>query len=156
MPGIKRVLGKNLARILREKGISQTELARLLHVSFQTVNGYIHGRAGLSSQMITKIAKVLEIEETDLVQEKKETSPNHKKEFPEISQKELKEMRSELSEFLKQVKPSLLQASEPKSPVHNEVFQLLNELEPHELEPFLKTLQEKVAEKKLKSRGGEI
>lgn len=59
-------MGVNLARLLESKGVSQTQLAAELKVSFQTVNGYVNGRAGVSAAMIENIAKVLSVEETAL------------------------------------------------------------------------------------------
>lgn len=67
MATLRELVAINLGKQLQQKGISQTELAKLLKVSFQTVNSYMNGRSGISSDMLAKMANVLEIEETDLV-----------------------------------------------------------------------------------------
>ena len=67
MPSIKETLASNLKRLLFEKGMSQKELAEQLHVTVQTVSGLINAKAGVSGKILTKLANILEVEETDLV-----------------------------------------------------------------------------------------
>lgn len=67
MATLRELVAKNLARFLKEKGITQTELAKILKVSFQTVNSYMNGRSGISSDMLSKMALALNVEESDLI-----------------------------------------------------------------------------------------
>jgi putative transcriptional regulator len=67
MPKLSAVLGKNIKRILDEKGLTQTDFADKMGVSFKTINTYINGKTGVSSGMLEKMASVLDVEETDLV-----------------------------------------------------------------------------------------
>ena len=67
MATLRELVAKNLDYYLEKKGLSQTELAKLLKVSFQTVNSYMNGRSGISSDMLAKMANVLGIEESDLI-----------------------------------------------------------------------------------------
>lgn len=66
MPKLSMTLGRNIERILNEKGLSQTEFAKQLGVTFKTINTYISGKSGISLGMISKMAETLGVEETDL------------------------------------------------------------------------------------------
>lgn len=71
MASLKSSLSANLIRILDEKGLSQSELARGVKISVKTVNGLINKKAGISGLMITKLASFLKVDETELVQDQK-------------------------------------------------------------------------------------
>lgn len=65
MPSLREAVAVNLQKFMKEKGISQTDLAKLLGVTFQTVNAYANARRGISSDTISKLARVFDVEETD-------------------------------------------------------------------------------------------
>jgi len=67
MPTFKDILTKNLQRILREKKLSQVELAQKVGLSYQTINAIIKGRKGLTSDTLSKLAEALEVEESELI-----------------------------------------------------------------------------------------
>lgn len=46
-----------LEEYLRPMGVSQSELARRIGVTFQTVNSLVHGRSGLSTEMALKLSR---------------------------------------------------------------------------------------------------
>lgn len=67
MATLKRLVATNILRLLGEKGLSQADLAKSLKVTFQTVNGIVNERAGISGKMITQLAAFFEVEESDIV-----------------------------------------------------------------------------------------
>lgn len=77
MPTLNEALANNLERILREKNLSQTDLAKMIKTSFQTVNNYMHARGGISSKTISTIAAALKVEETDLTSGPKLTTKDY-------------------------------------------------------------------------------
>lgn len=71
MATLAEALGVNLPPLLEEKRISQSELARRLDLSIQTVNAYCRGRAKVSPDTLARIAGELGVEETQLVADPK-------------------------------------------------------------------------------------
>jgi len=55
--------------VLEEKGIKQVWLADKLGKSFNTVNGYVQNRAQPSLEILYEIAKILNVDAKDLLQE---------------------------------------------------------------------------------------
>nr|WP_295924917.1 helix-turn-helix transcriptional regulator [uncultured Dyadobacter sp.] len=53
---------------LREKNMSQNDLADLMHVSRQQVNKWLKGRENFTLETITKLADAVEIPFEDLIQ----------------------------------------------------------------------------------------
>ena len=56
----------NIERVLKEKGLTQGELARRLGVSTQAVNSVVCGRSIASKKLLKRYADVLGVEENDL------------------------------------------------------------------------------------------
>jgi transcriptional regulator with XRE-family HTH domain len=65
MTSIQKLVGLNLKRLLKEKGITQGDLARQIGVAFQTVNAYVNARQGISSDTLAKMAKGLDVSEME-------------------------------------------------------------------------------------------
>ena len=59
--------GQNLQRMIKDKNITQSELADEIGVSRQIFSRYIHGDAIPSVYKACQIAKVLECDITDLI-----------------------------------------------------------------------------------------
>ena len=60
-------IGDQIRRLRRERGISQTELAEKLNISFQQVQKYENGKSKISVDRIFQIVEVLNIPLYDLV-----------------------------------------------------------------------------------------
>ena len=58
-----------IKEVLEEKGIKQVWLAERLGKSFNTVNGYVQNRAQPSLEILYEIARILNVEAKDLLQE---------------------------------------------------------------------------------------
>ncbi len=58
-----------LKEILRDKKISQRELAKEVGVSHQSINNFITGRYDMTSKKLYKIAKFLSVPMEELVEE---------------------------------------------------------------------------------------
>lgn len=56
----------NLKLVMDKRGLSQTDLSKLMDVSRQQVTNIFNGEGNLSLNTTEKIAKALKIEETDL------------------------------------------------------------------------------------------
>lgn len=67
MATLRSAFAFNLRRLLDSRETSQSDLARTLKVSIQTINGLVKERAGVSEQMIQACAAHFGVEETDLV-----------------------------------------------------------------------------------------
>lgn len=81
----KKILSKRLTQILKEKNLSQTELALKTNLTDQVISDYCGGRAIPRSAGLLKIASVLDIHEGWLLGDFDETKP-----FPmETKSKEL-------------------------------------------------------------------
>lgn len=93
MSTLKDVLAENLKRLLKEKKVSQSELANQLKVSFQTVNSIMNARGGTTWSMISEIARVLKIDETELF------SPDKKEDKIELKKSEWQEIHKVLTQL---------------------------------------------------------
>lgn len=62
--------GENLARIRTEKGLSQSALGDMLHVSRQAVSNWERGKSLPDLEMLTLIASALGVSSAELLQEK--------------------------------------------------------------------------------------
>lgn len=60
-----------IKEVLKEKGIKQTWLAEKLGKSYNMVNGYVQNRQQPRLEVLFEIAKILEVEVKDLIQERK-------------------------------------------------------------------------------------
>lgn len=131
MPTLKQALAKNLERILREKNLSQTEFAKKIGTTFKTVNTYVNAKAGISTEMIAKIADALEIEETELVAGPK-LAPQDYKAFYDLSIA-VENLRKENEYYKASVKKTEpIAASQLNNPETQELISLfssLNEME---------------------------
>jgi len=58
-----------IKEVLKEKGISQTWLAKKLDKSFNTVNGYARNARQPSIEDLYRIAKILNVNAKDLLKE---------------------------------------------------------------------------------------
>lgn len=67
MATVQELLSKNLARLLKTKNLTQVDFAKKMGVTFQTVNGVMTGSRSISLGMITRIAKALRIQESELL-----------------------------------------------------------------------------------------
>lgn len=135
MPTLADALAKNLTRILNEKGITQTKLAEKIGSSFQTINNYMHGRVGVSSKTISQMAKVLEVEETDLISGPKLTSQDYR-EFYELSIS-VDRLRANYDK-LTAIHATVLEL------VPQEVMQKLSKLDEEERKKFVKFIEDRV------------
>jgi transcriptional regulator with XRE-family HTH domain len=154
----------NLARILHEKEISQTELARRVGVSFQTINGYAKGRAGISGDMIAKLAVALEVEETALTTDPYEMAGGKlfaawaqdfakelgiltgekKEEFRRLSQRGLMEFMANMPRRAKPgqaMNEDEMPDDEPLLPALSELLRVASALDEHELATLLEIAQ---------------
>jgi transcriptional regulator with XRE-family HTH domain len=58
-----------IKEVLEEKGIKQTWLAENLGKSYNMVNGYVQNRQQPRLEILFEIAKILDVEVKDLIQE---------------------------------------------------------------------------------------
>lgn len=56
----------NIGRVLREKGMTQADLARMLGVSVQAVNSVACGRSVASGKLLKRYADALEVDVNEL------------------------------------------------------------------------------------------
>ena len=56
----------NIERVLREKGMTQGDLARMLGVTVQAVNSVVCGRSVASERLLKRYASALDVEVSDL------------------------------------------------------------------------------------------
>lgn len=61
------MFGDNMKKLRRTAGISQTEIAKMVHVSGQAVSKWETNRSTPSPEMIAKIAKILNVSTDDLL-----------------------------------------------------------------------------------------
>ena len=68
MARLKEILGRNIKHYRSLRSYTQDELARLAGTTKKTVNIYESGKGeNVTSEMIEKLAKALDVEESDLV-----------------------------------------------------------------------------------------
>lgn len=131
MAKIKEVLAKNLERILEQKRISQVDLAKNLEVSFKTINGYVKGRTGVSTELIGKLAAALGVEETDLVKPPGPSLDEYKHFFDITAEND--RLKKEITELKQQT-----QASDP---VDREIVSILSTFDKSQRERALFYIQ---------------
>lgn len=56
----------NISRVLREKGMTQGDLAKILGVSTQAVNSVVCGRSLASGKLLKRYADALEVDVNEL------------------------------------------------------------------------------------------
>ncbi len=61
-----------IKKVLEEKGISQTWLARKLDKSFNTVNSYVCNRSQPNLETLLQISEILEVDIKDLISNEEE------------------------------------------------------------------------------------
>ena len=64
---LSEVLSTNLLRIRKARGFSQESLGKAVGVSRNTINRYESGQGGATFETIAKLAAVLDVPETDLL-----------------------------------------------------------------------------------------
>jgi transcriptional regulator with XRE-family HTH domain len=69
MVSTSEIIGINIFRILKEKGIMQTELAERLNIPKQTVNKILHGRQNVTVAELKQISEVLNVPMEVLLEE---------------------------------------------------------------------------------------
>jgi plasmid maintenance system antidote protein VapI len=70
----RRVLATNLTTLLGERGFGQYELARVSGVSQRTINDIINQRVSTTIDVVSKLARALDIETWDLLRPKDEVA----------------------------------------------------------------------------------
>jgi transcriptional regulator with XRE-family HTH domain len=65
MTDVGKIFGKNLERIRESKGLTKESLARTLGVSRQSIYSYENGERLVNSEIISKLAKSLGVDELD-------------------------------------------------------------------------------------------
>ena len=63
----KKKFGKNLEKLMTEKGINQTDLSRKADISQPRIHDYLEGKCIPNGWRLVNIAKVLECSVDDLV-----------------------------------------------------------------------------------------
>ena len=71
---MRRVIGKNIRRLLRDSGKTQVWLAQQIGSTREAVNIIIAGKAAVSLRRVCEIAAALEVEATDLLLDDKDRS----------------------------------------------------------------------------------
>ncbi len=64
---MKSIFGNNLRAIRQELGLSQTDLARMVDVSFKTISHWESGYSEPSLELLTKLKNLLKVEYEDLL-----------------------------------------------------------------------------------------
>lgn len=93
MPIITKVFSVNLKRFREEKNLSQSELADAVGVSRTSIARYETEAGGATLETMAKLARVLGVDETDLVNPRFFTTPS-----PMISSQILQEIRDLIKE----------------------------------------------------------
>ena len=81
--GNKEVFAKNLTIYLERSGRSQREMAEIVGVSSSTFNDWTKGRKYPRIDKIEFLANYFGIKKSDLIEEKKETSPSEPEQLTE-------------------------------------------------------------------------
>jgi transcriptional regulator with XRE-family HTH domain len=63
-------IGSNIAEVLRDKNMSQTDLAERMGISKQVMSKIINGQKAINALEIKSIAKILSVDVNRLVEEK--------------------------------------------------------------------------------------
>lgn len=58
----KKALGKQVARLRKEKGLTQAELSALIDKDFQSISRIESGKINPSAYLILQLARALEVE----------------------------------------------------------------------------------------------
>lgn len=70
MLGNRKIMGKNIKRLLEEKGITRQELSEKLNISYSTLSDWINGNTYPRIDSIERLANFFEVSKSDLVEEK--------------------------------------------------------------------------------------
>jgi transcriptional regulator with XRE-family HTH domain len=68
LPGPEEPLGDRIARLRKERGLSQTELAERIGIIQALVSDYENGKLRLTAEMAVRFAQALEVTTDDLLQ----------------------------------------------------------------------------------------
>lgn len=67
VPEVHEAVGQRLARLRKDKGISQREIARRLEVTQPLVSGWERGASRLNSETILRLSEILEVSTDELL-----------------------------------------------------------------------------------------
>lgn len=98
------LIGQNLKRIRELKGFSKESLAKAMGVSRQTIYTYEKGQGLINSEIISKLCRILEIEDTELLKIQKNPF-----EIVKIPSEQLDLVRGFFEQQKKEVVPLYLQ-----------------------------------------------
>ncbi len=98
-------VGKNIERVLMEKGLTQVSLAEKLGVSKQVMNKIIQGNKAINVAEISRISHILGIPIEDLINVQEDKKPVHH--FSYMGQIKNEKTRQKV-EFLKNVIDEIL------------------------------------------------
>lgn len=65
--GSEETIGERLARLRRDRGITQAELAEILGVTQPMISGYEHGTLRLHGELIVELARILTVSADELL-----------------------------------------------------------------------------------------
>lgn len=74
--GNREIFARNLAKYLQRSGKSQREMADIVGVSSSTFNDWVKGKKYPRIDKIEFMANYFGIQKSDLIEDKKESSPN--------------------------------------------------------------------------------
>lgn len=63
----EETIGERLARLRRDRGITQAELAEILGVTQPMISGYEHGTLRLHGELIVELARILTVSADELL-----------------------------------------------------------------------------------------
>lgn len=88
----KKIFSRNFQRILSESGKQQSDVAKLMHQSNQVINSWYRGISLPSIVKVQRLAEILNVRVTDLIDEPKHDSTN-------ISEEDNKQLNSMVKEL---------------------------------------------------------
>jgi len=88
----KKIFSQNFQRILSESGKQQSDVAKLMHQSNQVINSWYRGISLPSIVKVQRLAEILNVRVTDLIDEPKHDSTN----ISEEANKQLNSMVKDL------------------------------------------------------------
>lgn len=101
MPNIMDCLKQNLPKFRKVKGLSQEELANAIGAARGTIANYERGKGGATIETISKLAQVLNVDETDLVAPPRDESGPYKRLYElQIDNEKLRQEITKLKEFI--------------------------------------------------------
>ena len=102
MEKYRKIFIKNLNTYLRQHEMSQVDLANLLQINKSVVSSWLSGSRYPRMNTMEKIANVFHIEKSDLIEDK--TTPNDAHaSLPELSQKDEREIESDLEDMMNSI-----------------------------------------------------